>query len=68
MIDPVTGCFEITQCEDKIAITIADLVETMLLSIYPRRIEITYDQEKDFIGHDFKKVRYLLAGHTSNMN
>ena len=29
MIDPVTGWFEITQYDDKIAITIANFVETM---------------------------------------
>ena len=28
MIDPVIGCFEIAQYEDKRAISIADLVET----------------------------------------
>ena len=41
MIDTVTGWFEITQCEDKIFISIADLVEAKWLSIYPRPIEIS---------------------------
>ena len=36
MIDPVTGCFEITQYNNKIAITIDNLVETTWLSRYPR--------------------------------
>ena len=44
MIDPVTGWFEITQCYDKIAISITNLVETTWLSRYPRPIEIKYDQ------------------------
>ena len=44
MIDPVTGWFEIAQYEDKIEISIANLVETTWLSRYPRPIEITYDQ------------------------
>ena len=44
MIDPVTGWFEIIQYDDKIAITIANLVETMWLTRYPRPMEITYDQ------------------------
>ena len=51
MIDLVTEWFEIAQYEDKIAIPIANLVETTLLSKYPRPIEITYDQGKEFIGH-----------------
>ena len=38
MIDPVTGWFEIAQYNDKIAISIADLVETMWMSRYPRSI------------------------------
>ena len=36
MIDPVTGWFKITQYNDKIAISIAELVETLLLSRYPK--------------------------------
>ena len=55
MIDPVTGWFEIAQYEDKIEISIANLVETTWLSRYPRPIEITYEQEKEFIGHKFKR-------------
>ena len=44
MIDPVTGWFEITQYDDKRAISITNLVETTWLSRYPRPIEIKYDQ------------------------
>ena len=44
MIDSVTGWFEVVQYYDKIAITIANLVGTMWLSIYPRPIEIAYAQ------------------------
>ena len=44
MIDPVTGWLEIIQYDDKIAITIANLVETMWLTRYPRPMEIKYDQ------------------------
>ena len=44
MIDPVTGWFEITQYDDKRAISITNLVETTWLSRYPRPIEIMYDQ------------------------
>ena len=45
MINSVTGWFEIAQYDDKTAISIVNLVETMWLSRYPRPIEITYDQE-----------------------
>ena len=55
MIDPLTGWFEITQYYDKIAINIANLVEIMWLTRYPRPMEITYDQGSEFIGHEFRK-------------
>ena len=58
MIDPVTGWFEVIRYDYKIAITIANLGETAWLSRYPRPIEITYDQGKEFIGHKFRK--YLI--------
>ena len=58
MIYPVTGWFEIAQREDKKAISIANLVETMWLSRYPIPIEITYDQGSEFIGHGF--IKYLI--------
>ena len=46
MIDPVTGWFEVTQYNDKRAMTIANLVEITWLSRYPRPMDITYDQGK----------------------
>ena len=46
MINPVTGWFEIAQYEDKREISIANLVETTCLSIYPIPIEIKYYQGK----------------------
>ena len=46
MIYPETGWFEAVQYDEKRAITIANLVESMCLSRYPRPIEITYDQGK----------------------
>ena len=55
MKDPVTGWFEITQYDDKISITIANLVETMWLTRYPRPTEITYDQGSEFISHELRK-------------
>ena len=44
MIDPVTGWFEVMQYNDKKAISITNLFETMWLSRYLRPIEILYDQ------------------------
>ena len=44
MIDNVTRWFEIVKYDDRKAISIANLVETMWLSRYPRSIEIMYDQ------------------------
>ena len=58
MIDLVTGWSKIAQYEDKRSISIVNLVETMWLSRYPRPIEITYDQGKECIGHQFRK--YLI--------
>ena len=58
MIDPVTGWSEVVRYDDKRAITIANLVETMWISRYPRPIEITYDQGSEFIGHEFRN--YLI--------
>ena len=55
MIDTVTWWFENIRYDDKISITIANLVEIMWLFIYPIPIEIKYDQGKYFIGHKFRK-------------
>ena len=55
MFDPVTGWFEVVRYEDKTAITIANLLETAWLCRYPRTIEITYDQGKEFNGNEFRK-------------
>ena len=44
MIDPVTVWFEITQYDNKRALSITNLVETTWLTRYPRPMEIMYDQ------------------------
>ena len=71
MIDPVTGWFEVVRYDDKIAITTANLVETTWMYIYPRPIEITYDQEKGFIGHEFRKslieYKYRITAKPSTL-
>ena len=46
MIDPVTEWLEVTKYNDNRAISTANLVETTCLTIYPRPMEITYDQGK----------------------
>ena len=53
-IDPVTIWFEVTQCDDKKAMTIADLVDTMWLSRYPWPPDITYDRGREFLGYQLK--------------
>ena len=55
MIDPVTGWFEVTQYNDKKAMTIANLVETTWLVRCPWPVEITYDRGGEFLGHKIKK-------------
>ena len=55
MLDPVTGWFEIKSYNDKCAITIKNLAKTTCLARYPFPIEITYEQVKRFIGHEFIK-------------
>ena len=46
MINLVTGQFEVVRYDDKRAITIANLVETMWLSRNPRPIEVSYNKVK----------------------
>ena len=55
MIYPVTGWFEITQYNDKRAISILYLFETMWMPRYHRPMEITYEKGSEFIGHEFRK-------------
>ena len=54
MIDSVTGWFEVTQYNNKKAMTITNLVKTMLMVQYPCPLEITYDQGGELFGHEFK--------------
>ena len=44
MIEYVIGWFEITQYDDKRAISIIKLAETTWLTRYPRPAEISYDK------------------------
>ena len=44
MINPVTGWSRITKYDDKLAITISNLVENTWLTRYLHPTEITYDQ------------------------
>ena len=55
MIDPIARWFEVVKYDDKRAINIENLVETTWLYRYPRPIEITNDQGKEFIVHEFRK-------------
>ena len=58
MIDPVTAWFKTAQYDDKIAISISKLVETTWMSRYSGLIEITYNQGKECIGHEFRKFLF----------
>ena len=42
----------------KIAASIENLVENMWLTIYPRPIEIMYDQVSEFIFHEL--LKYII--------
>ena len=55
MIDPVTWWFKITKYDDKILISIANLVVIAWLTRYPRPMEITHDQVSEFMVHEFIK-------------
>ena len=71
------GWFRITQFNDKRAIPIANLVETMWLMGYPYPTQITYDQVSEIISCELKncliqaecgiKANTILSG-ISNYN
>ena len=58
MIDPDTGWFKITQYDDKIAVSIVDLVETLWITRYTIPMKIMYVQGSEFIVHKF--IKYLI--------
>ena len=49
----------------------ANLVETMWLSRYPRPTEIMYDQGSEFIGHEFRKflieIKYRITAKRTTL-
>jgi transposase InsO family protein len=55
-IDPATGWFEIHQYNDKMSITVANIVEQEWFSRYPWPTQVTYDRGSKFIGHDFRDM------------
>ena len=55
VIDPVKEWSKIAQYDDKIGISIANYVETTLLTKCPRWMEIMYNQGSELIGHEFIK-------------
>ena len=55
MIDSVNRRFEILQYNDKLSDTIDNLIDQVLLCIYPRLKIITYYCGDSLIGHTFKK-------------
>ena len=55
MTYPVTRWFEIAKYHNKIELSITNLVEITWLYRYPSPTEIMYDQESEFIDHEFGK-------------
>ena len=56
MIDPATGWFEIAECPDKEANTIANLVEQTWLTRYPWPNILNFDKGKEFMGEFAKMI------------
>ena len=54
MINPVAAWFEVTQYDDKKAMSIENLVESTWMSRYPWTYRIMYDCVSEFLGHKFK--------------
>ena len=54
VIEPVTWWFEVMQYRDNKAMTITNLVGTTWLVRYIWPVDITYDREGEFLGHEFK--------------
>ena len=52
---PYYRMIQISQHDEKIFIATANLVETTLLTRYPRPMEVMYDQGSEIIGHEFIK-------------
>ena len=71
MIDTVTGWSEIAQYNNKIAMSISNLIETTWVSRYPRPTEIMYDQGSEFIGHEFRKflieIKYRITAKRTTL-
>ena len=57
MIDPATGWFEIIECPDKEAATIADLVELVWLTRYPWPDVLNFDKGKEFLGEFAEMIK-----------
>ena len=56
MRNPITRWFDITQYNNKKAMTISNLVETTWLVQYLLAVEITYDRGGNFLGNNFKSI------------
>ena len=56
MIDPATGWFKIAKCDDKHAITVADIAERTWLNRCPWPDQVDLDKGKKTIRIDFKDM------------
>ena len=59
MIDPAAGWFKIAECDDKHAITAADVAERTWTTRCPQPDNINFDRGKEFVGIDFKDMAKL---------
>ena len=55
MIDPATGWFEMVELETKDSIYVAEKVQQVWLTRYPRPTKMTYDKGTEFMG-DFAQM------------
>ena len=56
MADPASGLFEIVELPNKQAHTTAILLDRTWFSRYPRPMQITYDNGKEFLGKEFQEM------------
>ena len=56
MIDPATSWFEIAEIHDKSSETISLLVDRQWFNLYPRPLEVTFDQGGEFTGNEFDEL------------
>ena len=62
MIDPAAGWFKIAECDDKRAVSMADIAERTWLNGCPWPDLVNLDRGKEFVGIDFKDMIKSSSG------